>query len=444
MIYKSLNGAWKARGGAYKDIDAAVPGSIHTDLMACGIIPDPYYRDNEALQMWVGETDWTFERAFEADAALLAKKHIMLICRGLDTISRVQINGETVGRTDNMHRTWTFDVRQYLKPGKNSITVTFFSAVKYAREKNRERWLWTSGLDFERMEGSNRIRKMHSNFGWDWGPKCVTCGIWRDIGLAAYDRPKVADVHITQKHKKNAVLLGIQMSLADYDGMELKTKVTVRFQNRAVCEKEYDIKGPVPSVELDVQNPKLWWPNNLGGQNLYDVGFELFSAEGEKTDEKNVRIGLRTLSLDRHADKWGESFAFKINGVPFFAKGANWIPIDTFVTRGSDEFYRQLLSDAKEANMNFIRVWGGGIYEQDVFYDICDELGICVWQDFMFACSAYTAYDAAFMDNVKKEATENVIRLRNHPCMALLCGNNEIEQDYKGCVGDDMSGGSMT
>ncbi len=444
MIKKTLNGRWIASSQEHENIEAAVPGCIHTDLMACGIIDDPYFRDNELLQMWVGERDWTYERTFEAAAQLLEKKHVKLVCRGLDTIAAIKINGRLAGEADNMFRTWEFEVKKYLKPGENKISVHFRSAIKYAQEKNDERWLWTSGLDFERMQGSNRLRKMHSNFGWDWGPKCVTCGIWRDIYIQAYDRPKIESVEIRQKHSKEAVTLKANIKLCDYDGDKYKAKISVSFAGVIVCEKNMSVANAVSGTTLDIQNPKLWWPNNLGEQNLYDVKAELLSTAGESIDTKDVRIGLRTLVLDRHKDKWGESFGFKVNEVAFFAKGANWIPIDTFVTRGSREFYKKLLTDAKQANMNFIRVWGGGIYEQDIFYDMCDELGLCVWQDFMFACSAYPAYDKDFLENVEQEAAENLIRLRNHPCIALICGNNEIEQDYKGCINDDTSHGAMT
>ena len=440
----SLNGKWTAKGGRYNGIEAEVPGCIHTDLMAAGIIPDPYYRDSEFLQMWVGEADWTFERTFEVPAEMREKKQVRLVCHGLDTVSTIALNGLPLGETDNMHRTWEFDVKPYLKLGRNTISVAFVSAVKYAKEKNSERWLWTSGLDFERMEGSNRVRKMHSSFGWDWGPKCVTCGIWRDIELLAYDGAVLGNVYISQKHSENNVELTVQTTLKDYDGAQLKAIVTVSFEDKDICAKEYDITGETSSVKLNVEKPMLWWPNNLGEQNMYDVKVELINEAGNVTDEKANRIGLRTLNLDRHEDEWGESFGFKVNGVPFFAKGANWIPIDTFVTRADKEFYRQLLTDAKSANMNFIRVWGGGIYEEDVFYDLCDELGLCVWQDFMFACSAYPAYDKGFLENVKKEAADNLIRMRNHTSIALICGNNEVEQDYRGCVNDDTSNGAMT
>lgn len=440
----SLNGTWTARGVKHKNIQAEVPGCIHTDLMASGIIDDPYYRDNEARQMWVGETDWTYERDFHIDKDLLEETSVKLVCLGLDTISKITINNKEIGKTDNMFRSWEFDIKDVLKIGSNHISIHFYSALKYAKKQNDERWLWTSGLDFERMEGSNRLRKMHSNFGWDWGPKCVTCGIWRDIEIKAYSEPKIEDLHVVQTHLENKVALGINISLKDYDGSFHKARVQIGFEGKEISSMSVNVSTEKTFVEMEIANPKLWWPSNMGKQNLYDVEVLLFDEKGQKTDTKKTRIGLRTLILERKKDEWGESFRFKVNGVSFFAKGANWIPIDTFVTRGSDEFYRQLLSDAKQANMNFIRVWGGGIYEPEIFYEICDELGLCVWQDFMFACSAYPAYDENFMHNVKHEVIENIVRLRNHPCIALFCGNNEIEHDHKGAINETGKAGAMT
>ncbi len=422
-----LNGTWKAAGADHSDIKAQVPGCIHTDLMDNGFIEDPYYRDNETDLMWIGKTDWTYERLFEIDSNVLAHKHVKLVCYGLDTLAEVKVNGKFIASTDNAFRTWEFDVKPYLIKGENKIRIKLFSTYPYMSKKVDERWLAMTGIGHDRVKGSNYVRKSQCNYGWDWGPICVTAGIWRDIEIQAYDEAKIGDVHVTQKHKENKVELDVKTTLKDYDNSELEAKVTVSFEGETVCEKELKIAGEVSSIKLDVDNPKLWWPNNLGEQNLYDVKVELLNEDSETIDKKKTRIGLRTLILDRHDDQWGESFQFKVNGVPFFAKGANWIPIDTFVTRGSDEFYRQLLTDSKEANMNFMRVWGGGIYEQDIFYDLCDEFGICVWQDFMFACSAYPTYDDSWIDTFKQEAEDNIKRLRSHPSMALWCGNNELE-----------------
>ena len=422
-----LSGNWKAGGGNFSEIKASVPGCIHTDLLENGLIEDPYYRDNETIQMWIGETDWSYERTFSVNGEIMSKENIKLICYGLDTFAEIKINGNTIAKTDNAFRTWEFDLKKYLKSGENHILIYFQSTYLYMDEKIKERWLIITGLNHHRVTGNNYVRKSQCNYGWDWGPMCVTAGIWRDIEIQAYNEAKIDNVHITQKHNEKSVELSVKTTLKDYNKSSLKAKITVSFEGETICEETYDIANEKSSKKIDINNPKLWWPNNLGKQNLYDVKVVLIDSKGEMIDENKLRIGLRTLILDRHEDEWGESFQFKVNGVPFFAKGANWIPIDTFVTRGSDGLYKQLLTDAKDANMNFIRVWGGGIYEQNVFYNLCDELGLCIWQDFMFACSAYPVYDNAWLDTFKQEAADNIKRLRSHPSIALWCGNNEIE-----------------
>ena len=439
-----LNGVWQACGGEFKAVKASVPGCIHTDLLDDGLIEDPYYRDNETAQMWIGKTDWTYERWFDAGEEILSCEHVKLVCYGLDTFAEISINGKLLAKTDNAFRTWELDVKTYIRAGANHISIKFESTYPYMAEKVKERWLAITGLNHHRVTGNNYVRKSQCNYGWDWGPMCVTCGIWRDIEIQVYDEGKIDDVHITQNHSDDLVELDVKTSLGDYGGARLKANVTVSFNSQFVCGKEYDIADEISSVKFDVADPKLWWPNNLGRQNMYDVKVELINEDGSLIDEKNIRIGLRTMILDMHEDKWGESFQFKVNGVPFFAKGANWIPIDTFVTRGSDEFYRQLLTDAKEANMNCMRVWGGGIYERDVFYDLCDELGLCVWQDFMFACSAYPVYDKVWLNTFRQEAIDNIKRLRSHPSLALWCGNNEVEaMSWLVTEEADMKQGSM-
>ena len=441
----SLNGAWTVSGGEFINIESNVPGCIHTDLLDNGLIDDPYYRDNEERQMWIGTTDWAYERSFDIDRAFLSHKHIQLVCNGLDTFAAITINGNEIAKTDNMFRTWEFEIKKYLKAGKNTIQIKFLSTYPYMKEKVEERWLKITDVGGCREIGGNYVRKMQCNYGWDWGPKCVTAGIWRDIELQAYDVAKIGDVHITQKHSDHCVELQIKTNLKDYSGEKLKAITIVSFDGKEIHSSKYEIDSKALSCKIIIDDPKLWWPNNMGKQNLYDVKVKLIDKGEKAIDEKQTRIGLRTLTLDRHDDEWGESFQFKVNEAPFFAKGANWIPIDTFITRGSDEFYRQLLTDAKEANMNFVRVWGGGIYEEDIFFNLCDELGLCVWQDFMFACSAYPVYDKAWLDTFKQEAADNIKRLRSHPCMALWCGNNEIEMmDYMISDEIDKKEGTMT
>lgn len=404
MNVLNLNGKWKVSGAGYKELDASVPGCIHTDLMNAGIIPDPYYRDNEKKLMWIGETDWEYTRSFNIDSSFLQKRNILLCCHGLDTLASIYINGKLVGKADNMFRKWMFDVKEYLVEGENSIIIKFASTVPYIAEKNSRRHLYPAGLPMpDRVYGSNLVRKMQCNYGWDWGPKCVTCGIWKDIEFKAFDIAGISDVVVSQKVEGNEAVIKIKTELYDIPARGINAIARASFKGIDEAEAQCGIKGKTAELELVIKNPGLWWPNNMGEQNLYDIEIELMD-NGTVIDKCRRRTGIRSLRLERLPDEWGESFCFSVNGVPFFAKGANWIPADTFVTRISGNCYRHLISEAANANMNFLRVWGGGIYESDMFYDLCDEYGICIWQDFMFACSAYPAYDPDFMENVKNEA----------------------------------------
>lgn len=442
MKQLDLCGQWQLRGGRFDEVGATVPGCVHTDLLKAGLIPDPYYRDNEQKLMWIGKTDWEYSRTFRITPDILAEQKVLLRCDGLDTFASIRINGKEVARTDNMFRTWEFDVKGFLNVGENAISILFESTYPYMEQRNRERWLWLTGIGQHRIEGSNWVRKMQCNYGWDWGPMCVTCGIWRSIGIVAFSSARLEDVMIAQKHCKKSVDLQIDVKLQRISSGTVDLRADVMFEGVSVASAGASTDGTAVRFSLSIQEPRLWWPNNMGRQDLYEVVVTM-ECKNDTEDVIKKKIGLRTLRLDRHPDEWGESFQFVVNGVPFFAKGANWIPADTFVTRASDGFYDQLIRDAAAANMNFLRVWGGGIYENDIFYDLCDKYGICVWQDFMFACAAYPAFDNEFMKNVKQEAIDNIKRLRHHSCLALWCGNNEIEQ-LPGCVNADGSDGAMT
>jgi len=438
----SLCGEWKLKGEKFLDLKATIPGCVHTDLLDSGKIPDPYFRDNEKRLMWIGETNWEYSRNFDIGKSVLDNEHIVLRCEGLDTFAVIKINGNMVARTDNMFRIWEFDIKDKLKIGTNEISILFESTFPYSKAKNNERWLWQTGIGHHRLEGGNRVRKMQCNYGWDWGPMCVTCGIWKNIEIQCYDNARISNVYVKQKHLNDSVDLEFNLTLDKKPVKDIPGRIILKYDGKKVSDIAFTATEKNSILKTRLDNPMLWWPNNLGKQNLYDVYLEI--NDGIVTiDSRQFKIGIRKLELDRHPDKWGESFQFKVNGIPFFAKGANWIPADTFVTRITPDFYEQLIGDAANANMNFIRVWGGGIYEQDIFYEMCDKYGICVWQDFMFACAAYPAYDSDFMENVKHEAIDNVIRLRNHPCMALWCGNNELEQ-ISPCINDDTGKGAMS
>jgi len=426
------------RAGKRERFDAAVPGCIHADLLAAGKIDDPFFRDNETRTLWVGETDWVYERRFRVSDELLASDRVVLRCEGLDTLATITLNGARVGRTDNMFRVWEFDAKKFLRAGENTISVRFDSPLPYLRRKNKKFRLPAWGVGDFRLDSGGWIRKETCNFGFDWGPKLVTCGIWRPIRLVAFDVARLGDVRIEQEHfRSGRVALDVRASVDNVRRASLRAHVTIALDNRTVAETNVPVKGGKARAKLEVKKAKLWWPNGMGEQPLYEVTAELVDETGELLDTKTKRIGLRTLELERKKDKWGESFRFAVNGVPFFAKGANWIPADALVTRVSRDDYEYLIASAAAANMNMLRVWGGGIYEDDVFYDLCDEFGICVWQDFMFACGTYPAFDAAFLENVRAEARDNVERLRHHACIALWCGNNELESGLVGAKWDD-------
>ncbi|MBZ0302815.1 MAG: glycoside hydrolase family 2 protein [Anaerolineae bacterium] len=445
MEQKTLNGHWELiQAGSDQPIPASVPGCVHTDLLAAGLIEAPFYRDNELRLLWIGEADWLFRRTFTVDAALLQHDAVRLRCHGLDTLATIRLNGDIVAHTDNMYRTWEFDVRSCLQTGTNTLEIRFDSALNYVHQRERdERVLPAWGVGQHKLDGGGWIRKQPSNFGWDWGPMLLTCGIWRDIELVAYDTARLQDVHVMQDHRTpGQVGLTVRATAEQIQpSASLSATCTARLNGEVVAEASAPLVSGRVDVALTIADPQLWWPNELGDQPLYDLSVQLSDASGATLDTQQQRIGLRTLRLDRHPDQWGESFQFAVNGVPFFAKGANWIPADTFVTRLTAADYRRLLDDTVGAHMNMLRVWGGGIYEDDVFYDLCDELGICIWQDFMFACATYPAFDEDFMTNVKAEAEDNVRRIRHHPSLALWCGNNELEQ---GLVGDTWTATSMS
>jgi beta-mannosidase len=433
--------------GSKESTEATVPGCVHTDLLEGGKIEDPFYRDNEQKLMWIGESDWIYTREFEVDDYTLSSKCTILSFEGLDTLADIYINGKKVASTDNMFRTWEFEVGQYLKK-KNTIKIVFASAVKYVNKAAERRFLMVCGATGDhphKLPHGSHLRKEQCNFGWDWGPMCVTAGIWRPIKLISYNFCRMDNVYIKQNHEKKNVDLDIEIKMQGPSLSKLSACVKISYEDEVVIHECLSLKKGKGSINVNIKDPELWWPNGMGNQNLYDVEVEVYQGEGEATlfmDSWKKRIGIRTLELIQEDDQWGRSFCFSCNGIKFFAKGANWIPADVFQTRVTNEIYEEQLQSAQEANMNFMRVWGGGIYEEDYFYDLCDELGICIWQDFMFACSAYPADVPEFMENIEQEAIQNVQRIRHHASIALYCGNNELEQCH--AVGEGDRDGQMT
>ena len=419
MEYLSLNGAWQLEAeGSDRKIDAAVPGSVYSDLLKAGEIPDPFWRDNELAVLPLMEQDYRYSRKFDVPAAILSRGHILLRCHGLDTLASIRINGQPAGYADNMHRTWLFDVKSLLKTGENEIEISFASPTKYIREAFAAHRV--EGTE-DAMEGFPFLRKAHCMFGWDWGPRLPDCGIWRDLELIAFDSARIRDVLIRQKHAGRQVTLSVNTHVERYDSKPLLIMVKIT----APDGRTYTGQGE--NCSILIEDPDLWWPAGFGEQPLYRADVSLI-MEGAEQDHWSRRIGMRTLSIcrDKDPDGKGETFCHIVNGVKIFAMGADYIPEDNLLARRSPERTRRLLEDAQLANMNTIRVWGGGSYPDDWFYGICDELGLLVWQDFMFACAVYDLTEE-FDKNIRAEVRDNVRRLRHHPSLALWCGNNEME-----------------
>lgn len=425
MTYvQQLDGDWQLKQvGSEESFTARVPGCVHLDLLHAKKIEDPFFGDNELKVSWVHECDWEFSRTFTADEQLLANDRIFLECDGLDTIARVTINGQVIGETENMYVQHRFDVTGKLVAGENTISVCFISPVNHTKPLIAEDALANPG---ESLPGAPYTRKCPAQWGWDWGPKLPSSGIWRSIRLAGYETVRISDVRVKQKHNRNgSVNLDVAVSTERFAKGPCVIDVTLSHPDGKMEHQQIRVAGSSSRCSFQVTNPQLWWPNGYGNQPLYKVEAVL-SNQDKELGRLTRRIGLRTIKLEQKKDSHGRSFTFVVNGVKVFCKGANWIPADQFPARLTRERYQHLITSAVKANMNMLRVWGGGIYESEVFYDLCDEQGILIWQDFMFACSFYPA-NKHFLANVRHDVEYNVARLRNHPCIALWCGNNEIE-----------------
>jgi beta-mannosidase len=424
-----LNEGWKFRqAGKESWFPAAVPGCVHLDLLDNGLIEDPFYRDSEMRLQWIGKSDWEYQVSFLITMDQMRQDQIELIFRGLDTYAAVYLNADLVLQTDNMFREWRIPCKEYLHTGENRLRVCFRSPINEILPVMQAMSYQLPASNDQGEKTSPFTRKAPYHFGWDWGPRYVTCGVWQPVYFEFWNEAKIGDFHIRQNHvdAENAELTAVLEIEASKEG---SASIVVMDDGRSfrVLQSEVLLKKGKNtfSFPVTIKKPKLWWPNGLGGQPLTAFHSRLMMG-GKLIDRAVRRIGLRSAELRQEPDSWGKSFMFVVNGIPVFAKGGNWIPADNFVTRISHEKYRHLLQSCRDANMNMLRVWGGGIYEQDEFYDLCDELGILVWQDFMFACSMYPG-DQGFLDTVQEEAVYQVRRLRNHPSLVLWCGNNEIE-----------------
>jgi beta-mannosidase len=429
LVKTNLNNSWQFHEvNKDKWYPATVPGSVHTDLLQNKVIEDPFYRDNESKQQWIGKTDWEYRNTFKVDQQTLNHKKIELVFEGLDTYADVYLNDKLLLKADNMFRTWRVDCKDSLKLGDNSLRITFRSPINEILPLMGKMTYQLPASNDQGEKTSPWTRKAPYQYGWDWGPRFVTSGIWKPVSLEAWDSARISDLHIVQnKVTKEQANLTASVDVAS--SVEADAEILIEDTGHKTVVAKQTVKLAAGdnhlSLDFNVLKPALWWPNGLGAHPLYTFKARLV-LKGQTADERSVRTGLRSLKVRQEKDDWGLSFSFVVNDVPVFGKGANWIPADSFPTRITLDKYRWLIKSAADANMNMLRVWGGGIYESDEFYDLADEMGILIWQDFMFACSMYPG-TPEFLDSVRAEAEDNVRRIRNHPSIAIWSGNNEVE-----------------
>jgi len=409
-------------------LPAIVPGTVHTDLMANGIIEDPHYALNETAVQWIEKKNWEYKSHFEVESSILKKQTIELQFKGLDTYADVFLNDSLILEVDNMFIEHRVGVKGLLIEGNNELRIYFHSPVKEGLRKLQSVDYLIPAIN-EQATADERTnvftRKAPFHYGWDWGPRLVTSGIWRPVLLKAWDNAIIEDVYVETKSINDSVAnISAKVEVVTSKAGSYKIALDIDGKPTGVS-KTADLKLGQNFVDLsvDINNPKLWWSNGLGKANLYKLDIHL-EEKNTICDQLSLSFGIRTIRLVQDADSVGHTFYFELNGVPVFMKGANVIPSETLTPMVSEENYRNLIQNTVDGNMNMLRVWGGAIYEEDYFYKLCDENGILVWQDFMFACALQPGNEA-HLENIRKEAIYNVKRLRNHPSIALWCGNNE-------------------
>lgn len=428
----TLNGTWQLSAGhrSLESVDMQIPGTVLSGLLAAEKIKDPFYRTNEDATRALFWKDYVFTRTFDVDEELLAQQHIVLVCEGLDTLAEISINGTFLAKTDNMHRTWKFQAKKLLHPGKNEIQIVFRSVLRFIEDYPYEAHKKINYIPCGSMKGNQLLRKAHSMFGWDWGPQTIDAGIFRDIYLQGYSHARIEDIRIHQQHAKN---VSVQTSITlseSVPGQKLCVELSEDGADKPLQTKLCKTNADgVAAVDFVIENPKLWWPNDYGDQPLYIVRTTLLDEDGTSLESITRRIGLRTLTISQEKDEWGNEFAFCVNGVKIFTRGGNYIPDDCLYTRITEKKLDYILESCRRAHFNCVRVWGGGYYPSDAFYDLCDEKGLIVWQDLMYACNVYDVTDA-FAENCRQETYDNVRRLRHHASLGLWCGNNEIESAW--------------
>lgn len=434
MVATEISSNWTFHQADKEEwLPATVPGCVHTDLLANGKIEDPFYRLNEHKLQWIDKVNWEYKTTFNIDPDAIKRDRIALDFKGLDTYADVFVNGTQVLSADNMFREWLVDVKPQVKEGANELRILFRSPIVEGLKKyDANGYVIPVSDNDQAVNGevpdgkmvSVYTRKAGYHFGWDWGPRLVSSGLWRPVYLAVWDDARIANLQLKQNSvsEKEASLTAIFEIEANADN---EATVTIQNDGNELARTNIKLTKGISTYPVDfkIENPKLWWTNGLGEAHLYNIKGKL--EIGKRITEKSERIGIRTLELVRDKDANGTSFYFKLNGVPVFMKGANYIPNDVFPARVTDEMYQKVINTSKISNFNMLRIWGGGIYENDKLYDLCDQNGILVWQDFMFACAMFPG-DDAFLENVKQEAADNIKRLRNHPSIAMWCGNNEI------------------
>ena len=412
---------------------AIVPGCVHTDLLRNKQIPDPFYRTNEKDLQWIDKKDWEYKTTIEVSDQQIKSDHLELVFKGLDTFADVYLNDKLVLQADNMFREWIIDAKLYLHSGKNEIRVYFHSPIIVGLQLNKENGYKLIGSNDQAENGglkkdetiSSYLRKAPYHFGWDWGPRLVTSGIWRPAFLRVWNNFKVSDFYVEQLSlTDNLAKLSAQLEVQSTKNQ--KAVVEIVNKDLLLAKQAVSLKKGKNNVNIpfQIKNPKRWWSNGLGEAYLYNLSATI--TANKSIDKKVVNIGLRTLKLIQIPDSAGHTFYFELNGVPVFAKGENHIPNDMFADRVTKEVYDWEIGTAVKSNLNMLRVWGGGIYEDDYFYELCDQNGILIWQDFMFACGLYPGTEK-FLNSITQEANYQVRRLRNHSCLALWCGNNEID-----------------
>jgi beta-mannosidase len=426
-----IEGPWRFRKqGDTSWLPASVPGSVHTDLMANGVIQDPFYRQNFKETQWIEDHGWEYETWFNLDADQLVNENIELVFEGLDTYADVWLNETKVLRSNNMFHPWVREVKSLLVPGRNYLMVSFSPCIREAEDDFLSYpFEYPANNDTGKKKVSPHIRKSPYTFGWDWCPRMVGCGIWKRVYLQSWNTAIIESVHLkTLEVGDESARISVQVEIrSDFRGRGF---IAVWHEQTLLGGMEAKLKKGIYTFEtvLEIQEPRLWWPNGLGKANLYQLRVTL-ENEDSHLDTREVCTGIRTIELVQEDDEKGQSFFFRVNGVSVFMKGANLVPLDFFPHRVREDQYKELIQAASAAHFNMLRVWGGGFYENDLLYDLCDEQGILVWQDFMFACSMYPAHPA-FLDSVKEEAIFQIKRLRNHCCLALWCGNNEVLEGF--------------